>query len=264
MTEEIVLGAVQGIAEWLPVSSEGLIVLTQVNLFNSPLSVNDLIHKALFLHLGTFLAALVYLRKDVLILLKAIFKFNKQKKETKNTLLFLILTTIISGIIGIVLIEVVSHFEEKLDFTSKAITIILGSLLLITALFQLKVKREGSREGKDIKTIDILILGIIQGLAVLPGLSRSGLTISAFLLRKFSKEKALKLSFLMSLPMVLGGNIILNLPNISYDINLLTNLIFSFTFGILTIHILLKAAKKINFGYFVFIFGILTIISSVI
>jgi len=264
MFKEIILGTVQGIAEWLPVSSEGLLVLIQVNFFHGDMGLKETVHKALFLHLGTFLAALVYLRKKVLILIKAVFSYGSQKKEVQQTLKFLIIATAISGVVGIILLEVGSYFEERLNFTGKAITLILGSLLLITALIQLKAKREGKREVKEINTFDMILLGFVQGLTVLPGLSRSGLTISTLLLRKFKKDQALKLSFLMSLPIVLGGNIIINLPNFTINTGMLINLVFSFIFGILTIHFLLKLAKKINFGYFVFLFGVLTILSTLI
>jgi undecaprenyl-diphosphatase len=100
-------------------------------------------------------------------------------------------------------------------------------------------------------------------LAVLPGLSRSGLTISALLLRKFDNASALKLSFLMSLPVVLGGNIVLNFKYFTFSTELLLGLIFSFIFGLLTISLLLKIARKVNFGWFVLIFGVVMIISIV-
>jgi len=91
----------------------------------------------------------------------------------------------------------------------------------------------------------------------LPGLCRSGFTVSALLLRLFDVQDALKLSFFMSLPIVLAGNIILNFNDLIFSNELIWGLIFSFIFGLLTIDLLLKIAKRINFGYFVLIFGLL-------
>jgi undecaprenyl-diphosphatase len=98
-------------------------------------------------------------------------------------------------------------------------------------------------------------------LATLPGLSRSGSTVSALLLLGFQKSLSLKLSFLLSMPIVLAGNILLNLNTINFSVDNLVALTASFAFGLLTINLLLKLAKKINFGLLVIIFGLLTISS---
>jgi len=115
---------------------------------------------------------------------------------------------------------------------------------------------------KNLTWTDGIILGIAQGFAALPGLSRSGLTVSALLLRKFDNALSLRLSFLMSLPIVLAGNILLNFNELTWSKGTFWSLLFSFLFGLLTIHFLLKIAKKINFGLFVLFFGILTILST--
>jgi len=105
---------------------------------------------------------------------------------------------------------------------------------------------------------------VVQGFAALPGLSRSGLTVSTLLFRKVNEKDSLKLSFLLSLPIVLGGNILLNSEYFNFSLDSLISLSASFLFGLLTIHYLLKLAKKINFGWFVFAFGALMIIASFI
>ena len=104
----------------------------------------------------------------------------------------------------------------------------------------------------------------MQGLSTLPGISRSGSTVSVLLLDKVDKTEALRLSFLMSLPIVLAGNIFFNLKGFAFSFNMLYGLFFSFVFGILTIHALIKVSKKINFGYFVLIFGLLMIVAGLI
>jgi len=264
MLEQFILGIVQGIAEWLPVSSEGLIVLVKTNFLQSTSSFEVIIKEALFLHLGTFMAAFIYFFKDVVHLSKSIFSYNSQPKETQNLISFLSISTLISGVLGFTLIKSISHFAALLEAKGKFITLIIGALLLGTAYLELRAKKGGYRTLKDLNLRDSVILGISQGCAALPGLSRSGITVSVLLLRKIDKAYALKLSFLMSLPIVLAGNIILNFNQLSITPESLIGLTSSFVFGLATIHLLLKLAEKINFGYFMIFFGLLTLSSVLI
>jgi len=262
MIQGIVLGIIQGITEWLPVSSEGLIILAKLRLFGGK-DIEDMIHLALFLHLGTFLAALIYFRKEVFTLTRSTFQYTSTSQEQKAMIRFLLVATLISGIVGFILLQTLIHLEDSLAVSGKVITMIIGFLLLITAGFQL-TKRESSWKGpQDTTLTDGLILGIVQGFSVLPGLSRSGLTISALLLRKFDDTHALTLSFLMSLPVVLGGNIVLNLGNPLINETTLWGCLFAFLFGLATIHLLLSLSKRMNFAYFVLFFGLLMIVSGV-
>ncbi len=266
MLESIILGTIQGIAEWLPVSSEGMIFLVKSNFFYNGESIKEIAGLALFLHFGTFLAALVYFRKDVWLLIKELFNYKKAKEKNKKVINFLIISTLISGILGYGLLTWVDSLgvEENIEVFTKYINLIIGLFLLVTAYLLIKAKREGERTEGSLNKSDNIILGLTQTFASLPGLSRSGLTVSALLIRKFNSETAIKLSFLMSLPIVLAGNIILNFKEFSLNINSFFGLLFSFAFGLLTINILLKLAKKINFGYFVLIFGVLMIIASLL
>lgn len=262
MIEGIILGIIQGITEWLPISSEGILVLVKSNFFRGGESLTELIQLAIFLHLGTFGAALLYLRRDVWSLAKALFTRKTASGETQKTLRFLVLTTFISGIIGFFLLKVfLGVLEDKGELSAKAITLAIGVLLLGTAFAQMKAKRNGKKGIGDLKDRDGVLLGIAQGFSALPGFSRSGLTISALLLRKFDDAVALRLSFLMSLPVALGGNVILNSKDFVLTAAAMWGVLFSFLFGIVTVHFLMKLAAKVNFGYFVLFFGILTILS---
>lgn len=260
MVESIILGIVQGIAEWLPISSEGVLVLLKVNLFQSSLRLVDLINYALFLHLGTFLAALVYFRKEVKRLFLILFSYFKTKKENQRLINFYLLVTLISGLVGLIILKSLEQVDE---INGRSLNILIGLALMVTAFLQFK-KKSGLKETKDLKTLDGVILGFLQGLAIIPGLSRSGLTVSGLLLRKFNDQTALKLSFIMSLPVVLGANIILNFKYLVFSIQNVIGLFFSFLFGILTIHLLLKLSQKINFTWFVLIFGFLVLISALV
>lgn len=260
MWESLILGAIQGIAEWLPVSSEGIIFLVKANFFPGA-GVEEILKQALFLHFGTFLAALVYFRKEVFHLIRALFKYPQESLETRKLLNFLIVTTIISGILGYLLYRSTQDLGAE-NLTAQGINLAVGLLLLITAGVQFRAQslKKGEFRGySQSNKFDNIILGLAQGAAAFPGLSRSGLTVSALLLRRFEEQTALKMSFLMSLPIVLGGNILLNLEKFNLSLENAVALLASFVFGLITIKFLLKLAEKMNFAVFVLIFALLTI-----
>jgi undecaprenyl-diphosphatase len=302
MFEQIILGVIQGVTEWLPVSSEGVLVLTRIHLFGDQ-SLTAVIQNALFLHLGTFLAALVYFRAEVWQLIKTALAYlcrpktlnhllgdegpknkllrsfqrgkgltnfqpgevyKKSREENQKLFQFLLVSTLISSFLGFYLFKLMAKYEEMFSLTGKMITLAVGILLLLTGWLQLKSKEKGLKLVKDLGNADGVWLGLVQGLAALPGLSRSGLTVSTFLLRGFDKQQALRLSFLMSLPIVLAGNIFLNWAYFSLNSVMLWGLLASFVFGLITIHGLLGLARRVNFGYFVILFGILTIFSVLV
>lgn len=258
--QQIIVGIVQGITEWLPISSSGFLVLIFSNIFQIT-DIGFILQNALMLHLGTFFAALIYFRKDVAHLFVSLFQYRKSAPETKKTLNFLIIATIISGIIGLIILKVLIQVQEVFNLTGKIIALAIGILLLFTGIIQLKIKKTGLKKPVNLKTSDSILLGFAQGLAVLPGLSRSGITVSSLLLRKFDDTTALRLSFLLSLPIVLIGNLFLNLPDFTFTSTAIYGLLASFVLGLLTIHALMKLSKKINFGYFAIIFAILMILS---
>jgi len=258
----LILGIVQGITEWLPISSSGMLALVLAN-FYGVTNPGVLVTTSLFFHLGTFFAALIYLRKEVARLFHSLFHYRKAKIEDKKVLNFIILTTIISGIIGFLIIKLLFSLDY-LDLTGKTISFAIGIMLLFTGIMQLKPKSGSLKKAKDLKHKDGWVLGLAQAVSVIPGISRSGITISALLLKKFDDTSALKLSFLMSLPIVLFGNIILNMSDLIFTPNALFGLLASFVFGLLTISFLMKLSKKINLAWFVIIFAILMLISVLV
>lgn len=263
MTETSVLGIVQGVTEWLPVSSEGMIILVKVNLFRSGAEIGELIQHALFLHLGTALAVLIYFWKDFVNLFKGFINYKDADQEKKILVRFYFSATLISGVVGFLLFKLIDGIGQDISLGGKGITLLIGLMLLWTAFLQFKRKRESKKDIVDLKTKDSFLLGLVQGFSVIPGLSRSGLTVSTFLLRGFNEKQALRLSFLMSLPVILAGNIFLNSKSV-FNLEAVLGFSFSFILGILTIHLLLKIADKLNFGYFVLLFSILTIASVLV
>jgi undecaprenyl-diphosphatase len=260
LIQTLILGLIQGITEWLPISSSAMSSFVMVNFFDIIYPI-ELLKIGLFFHLGTFFAALIYFNKDVLKLIKTIFNYKNTDVETKNIFNFLLISTLISGIIGIILLKIFYSLQDSFEFTGKLITLSIGILLLITGIFQLKIKKIGLRKEKDLKTSEGFLLGFFQGLSSLPGLSRSGTTVSVLLLKKFDDTTALRLSFLMSLPIVLAGNILLNFGDFAFSMNAFYGLLVSFILGISTIHLLIRFSKKINFGWFVLIIALLMMVS---
>jgi len=258
--QQLILGLVQGITEWLPISSSAFLTLIMANFFGIT-EIGVLIQTALFFHIGTFLAALIYFRKDVYDLIKALFKFKKAKPETQEVLKFLIIATLISAAIGLAILYGLRSFTSQLEVTGKTITFFVGILLLITAGIQLRVKTKGLRKEREIRNKDSILLGVVQGISALPGISRSGITVSTLLLKKFDDTTALRLSFLLSLPIILLANIFLNLQDVVFSSTAIYGILAAFVFGLLTIAGLMKLSKKINFGWFVLIFAILMLVS---
>ena len=261
MLEGLILGAIQGIAEWLPVSSEGILVLAQISIFGET-SLVSAIEYSLFLHLGTFLAALVYFFPKVKALTTSLFDYQNisQRKEIN----FYIIATVISGGLGFLLLKALSSVESELVIAGRIIMLGIGILLIITAIIQFYKKVRGEKLASASTLKDGIILGLTQALAVLPGVSRSGSTTGVLLLRKFTEKEALTMSFILSLPIVLFGNIFLNLGQLEINPANILALFSSFAFGLATIHGLLALARKINFAWFVLAFGLLTILASFI
>ena len=256
-TEALILGTIQGISEWLPISSEGMTSLVMINLFGKSLA--EALPISIWLHIGTMLAAVVFLRKDILEILQNLPGYIRNlssKKPASSITTFLIVSTVLTGIVGFPLILFAVGFT---DFSGKAATASIGLLLIFTGLLQRKAAGRID-EKKEIGMADTFITGIVQGFSALPGISRSGITVSALLLRKFDAERALRLSFLMSIPAVLAAETGLILRDmIAFDVNYLAAIASSFVFGLLTISALFRAAKKIDFSWFCFVLGILSI-----
>ena len=262
MFESFILGAVQGIAEWLPVSSEAMIILVKNNFFPSGMDFSQMINFAIFLHLGTLMAVVVYYWKKIISLLGELLKYPHLQKERKDYLNFIIIATFFSGLLGIILIKIVEQYEHLFS-NSFLINIFVAIFLIITA--GLLYITEQKKESKKIKLTKrrSIITGIFQGFAAIPGISRSGSTVAGMGLLGINKEDALELSFILSIPIVLLANVFLNISEFaSFSVNHAIALISAFIFGIITIDILLKIVRKIRFSYFVGFFAILLIILS--
>jgi undecaprenyl-diphosphatase len=262
MFESIILGAVQGIAEWLPISSEAMIVLVKTNFFPTGVAFSEIISYAIFLHLGTLLAVVVYYWGTLKNLLIELFSYKKLNKDRKDYLNFIIIATGVSGVLGLALIKIVEHYEYIFENTF-LINIFVASFLIITAGLLFITEQKAKNINVTLSKKRGLITGVFQGLAAIPGISRSGSTVAGMGLLGISKEQALELSFILSIPIVFLANIILNFNEfLNFSIQHFSALLSAFVFGILTIDLLLKLVRKIRFSYFVAFFAILLIIIS--
>jgi undecaprenyl-diphosphatase len=256
MLEGLVLGFIQGVVEWLPISSEGLLVIAQTQFFGQE-SVTEAIRVALFLHLGTFAAALLYFWDEIVTLFKDTANYRKVTVAKQNKIKFYVIASVTSGVIGFVLLKVIQNLEHVFEIGASVIVIVIATLLLLTAYLQLRKKSYSYRGEGESNVVDALTTGAVQGFAALPGVSRSGSTTSILLLQRFHESDALKMSFILSLPIVLVGNILLNIDAVFFTVESLAAFLASFVFGYLTIAGLLRLAQKMNFGWFVFIFSML-------
>ena len=187
LVESIVIGVMQGLLEWLPVSSEGNMVIVLAGLFG--LQSEETISTAIFLHLGTGFAALVYFRDEVLKILMA------ETPEYADLRLKLFIITLLTGVVGFPIylwLNVSVVFGEMLI----ALT---GVALILTGLLQRQAVKH-TQSGSELTWPISIVLGASQGLAIIPGLSRSGLTTSIMLFKEFTGEEAFRISFLMSIP----------------------------------------------------------------
>lgn len=262
--QQLILGIIQGIFEWLPVSSEGFLLLVKSNFFNE-ININLFLRQALFLHLGTFFAALIYFRKEVKQLIKGTINYKHTDPETKRTVRFLFITTIITSIVGLAILNFMKLVKiQELPLTSVSVNLFIGVLLIVTGILQIKSSSAGYRREYQLKDKDSIFLGVAQGIATLPGLSRSGLTISSLLFRNFNETTALRLSFIMSLPIVFLANLVLNFKDVVFMKSMFFAFLIAFIFGLLTIHLLMKLSEKIKFGSFVIFFGVLAILAGIV
>ncbi|MCF2140061.1 MAG: undecaprenyl-diphosphate phosphatase [Candidatus Lokiarchaeota archaeon] len=252
--QEVVLAFIQGILEWLPVSSEGFLLLFSVNLFNEPEA--SAFRLALYFHLGTALAVLAKYWRD----------YWESITKNRDVLRFLILATISTGIFGIPLYLLLNDFLSSNAMTGMILTLLIGITLLITGTLlktgKIKATDKISFSERSIK--DEIFLGVCQGFAILPGISRSGTTVTYLLLRGYKKEDAFYMSFIISLPAVIGA-VLFDLfitQEYSFALNgeFLILILITALVGYLSMGFLLRMARKLSFDLICFILGGITIL----
>jgi len=227
----IFIGFIQGITEFLPVSSSGHIVL-----FGTMFELDNLLLISIVAHIGTLFAVLYCYRKRI-------FDLIKHPKNKTN------LNLIIATIPTIIIVILFNRFLED-NFSSK--TLVWGFLVSAILLIIADLKKDGN---KPVNKKSALYMGLSQGCALLPGISRSGSTLVCGLLVGVEKQEALDFSFLMSIPIILASAVYesFKLFHSQITINWLgifLVMLSSFVFGILSIKLMLKVVKKNKLYYF--------------
>jgi undecaprenyl-diphosphatase len=190
LIKTVILGVIQGLTEWLPISSSGHLELAERFLGLSVPLVFDVI-----LHVGTLMVILAFFKSDVKGVLLALMHLDF-KTDYGKLIPLIIVGTVPTAFIGLVL----HTFLE--EFLQEVLTIAVAFIACGMVLFSAKAGREKKGE---IGFFEAFLVGVAQGIAVIPGLSRSGLTIATALLLGIRKEKAFKFSFLLSVPAVIGA-----------------------------------------------------------
>jgi undecaprenyl-diphosphatase len=245
--DAILLGIVQGATEFLPVSSSGHLVLAQHLLsdFEQPGVLFDVL-----LHLGTMIAVALYFWRDLSGMTSSLWRRDELAKQQRYMVGLLIAGSLPTAIIGLLFKDfLISLFERPAIVC--AMLLVTGSLLWLAERLR---KREKAR--KEMSFMDALVVGTVQGCAIIPGISRSGSTIAALLLRGVDGETAARFSFLLALPAVLGAALlsVKDLEHVSTAVAapFLAGTIAAMVVGLLCIHLLMGVIRRQRLHWFAF------------
>ncbi|MDB9777804.1 undecaprenyl-diphosphate phosphatase [Polaribacter sp.] len=242
--ESIVLGIIQGFTEFLPVSSSGHLELAKVILGDTSVPEESLTFTVV-LHFATALSTLVIFRKEVLEIFRGLFqlKWNEEAKFSVK----IILSMIPAVFVGLL-------FEEQLAVFFSGNLLLVGLMLLLTAVLLLLADKAKSTN-KKVSFSNAILIGVSQAIAMLPGISRSGATISTSVLLEIDRTKAARFSFLMVVPLIFGkiGKDVLS-GDLNFQsseiITIAAGFIAAFVAGLLACKWMISLVKKSKLSYF--------------
>jgi undecaprenyl-diphosphatase len=249
--QSLLLGIIQGLTEFLPVSSSGHLVLFQQWLGESFSFQNEAVAFDLALHIGTLLPVIYFYRAEVGRITESVVRFRRD--ESFDMALFVVLATIPTGLMGILLEDVFQSLFHSVRAVCIAL-LVTGSLLLSTRFFE-----SGPDQPKRQLTWWVaLVIGIAQGFAITPGISRSGTTIAVALLLGMDRAVAARFSFLLSIPAILGAAVLIGKDGIPIDAGsagpLVLGFLASMIVGYLALWMLVALVKRgglYRFTYYV-------------
>lgn len=258
--DAIILGIIQGLTEFLPVSSSGHLELGKAILGESKMPAEGLMFTVV-VHFATALSTIVVFRKDIAELLKGLFKF--QWNEETQFVSKIVLSMIPAAIVGVV-------FADELETLFEGQIVFVGCMLVLTAVL-LFLADKAKFTNQPVTFGQALLIGISQAIAILPGISRSGATISTSVLLGIDKGKAARFSFLMVVPLILGkiakdildGGLSLETEGIGY---LSAGFVAAFVAGIIACTWMIKLVKNSKLSYFsiyCLIVGVIAIIAGI-
>ncbi|MFN4227432.1 MAG: undecaprenyl-diphosphate phosphatase [Candidatus Ratteibacteria bacterium] len=233
MRDIVILSVIQGICEWFPISSSG-----HLYIFHRLLGLKPDINLDIFLHSSSLLAIFIFFRKEIWEIIKVLLTFDT-KNESFKTIFYIISATFITGLIGFLL----KDYEEILENKN-----VVSVGFLITTIFLFFSWKEGNKK-IDFKTS--LIIGLSQGLALFPGISRSGATISTAKILGVNDKESFNFSFLLAIPAIIGSIVLKfeQLKDIRSDY-IITGFLITFFVSIITLYFLKKIVFKKRFKYF--------------
>ena len=259
--QALIMGIVQGLTEYLPVSSSGHLAIIS-NFFG--IEGEESLMFTIAVHVATVLSTLVMLWREIDWILKGLFKF--QMNEETKYVLNIIVSMIPVGIVGV-------FFKDEVEEIFGSGLLVVGAMLLLTALLLIFSYYAKPRQKERISMWDAFVIGVAQACAVLPGLSRSGSTIATGLMLGNKKEKLAQFSFLMVIPPILGEALLDVMKAMKGEavmgsigtVPLLVGFVAAFLSGCLACKWMIdivKRGKLIYFGIYCAIIGVVTILLS--
>ena len=255
--QSIILGIIQGVGEFLPISSSAhLILLPYLFGWQESSMAFDVA-----LHFGTLLAVLVIFFKDWWnLFIGAIKNFNSKKKNTEGKMFwYLIVATIPAAIVGFVLDDIIEGYFRNQIWIIALLLALMGVFIYAGDKWASKHYKGKETKFEKITLKQAFLVGCSQAFAVFPGFSRSGTTILAGRLMGIDKEAITKFTFLLSLPIIAGATV-LKVTELQITTEVITGIITSFIVGVLSIKFLLSYIKKHDFSIFAFYRIIIAII----
>ena len=271
----ILLGFIQGIAEFLPISSSGHLSILQ-NVFRMQTAEEGHLFFDVLLHLATLISVCIAYRSDVVEIVREVISWFRKNtpeaqrpKEPMVTRRLILL--IVAATLPLFIMVFFNDYVEPLYYS----TVFIGIALILTGFLLYVSDRmaAGRKTEKTMRVRDALIVGVCQAIAVIPGLSRSGTTITAGIATGADREFAVRFSFLISIPAILGANILSLADALKTGIDLsllpvyLVGMIVAGVVGYFSIILLRRIAKKGSFGgfaYYCWAVGIVTVFASVL
>tara|TARA_B110000971_G_scaffold201341_1_gene220123 strand:+ start:184 stop:975 length:792 start_codon:yes stop_codon:yes gene_type:complete len=257
----IILGIIQGLTEFLPVSSSGHLEIAKAILGENKVGEESLL-MTVVLHFATALSTIIIFRKDILEILSGLLQFKNNDSFWFS--LKIVLSMIPAAFVGV-------FFNDEIEALFGGALTLVGSMLLVTGLL-LFLADKAKASAKKVGIKHAILIGISQAIAILPGISRSGATISTAVLLGIDKEKAARFSFLMVVPLIFGkmAKDILS-GDIQYEtttfIPLLVGFIFAFLTGMFACKWMIKLVKSSQlkyFAYYCFAIGAIVIATSLL
>ncbi len=244
--KNILLGIIQGLSEFLPISSSGHLELAKV-IFDSNYNPEESMMVTVVLHVATSLSTIVVFRKDIAEIFNGLFQF-KWNAEVQFTVKIMI-SMIPAAFVGLVF----KDFIEQILFGNNILVKVGGCLILTALLLMLADKAKSTSKG--VGYFDALIIGVSQAIAIMPGISRSGSTISTSVLLGIDRKKAARFSFLMAVPLILAAQAKdvldgdLSLGNIDLTA-LIAGFIAAFITGLIACNWMIKLIQRSQLKYF--------------